>query len=112
VFDSRRVFDLRVETGFAKNPIASPKELRKGEWIVEIKPEKSMMVVVSIENTRKGVFSRDKRFILVIDPDKYDEIHAKFEEFRLNKDAKGREEYYRKIAGEEYEKYLQQRLVW
>ena len=71
-----------------------------------------MMVVVSIENTQTGVFSRDKRFILVIDPDKYDEIHAKFEEVRLNKDAKGREEYYRKIAGEEYERYLQQRLVW
>lgn len=107
-FDPRQVFDLRVVKGYSKNPIASSKDLRRGEWIAEIIPEKSTEIVVAIEGPTKGLFAHDRKFVLVIDPDKYDEIHAKFEEFRKNNDAKGRQKYVEELGGEEYQRYLKQ----
>lgn len=105
-FDPRRVFSLKLVKGHSDNPMATPKDLQKGEWIVEVTPEKSMEVSVAVENTRPGVISYDKRFILVIEPDKYDEVKAKFDEFKANKDVQGRMKYFRELGGEEYEKYL------
>ncbi len=107
-FDPRQVFDLRVVKGYSKNPVASSKDLRRGEWIAEIIPEKSTEIVVAIEGPTKGLFSHDRKFVLVIDPDKYDEIHAKFEEFRKNNDAKGRQKYVEELGGEEYQRYREQ----
>ena len=105
-FDPRRVFSLKLVKGHSDNPMATPKDLQKGEWIVEVTPEKSMEVSVAVENTRPGVISYDKRFVLVIEPDKYDEVKAKFDEFKANKDVQGRMKYFRELGGEEYEKYL------
>ena len=107
-FDPRQVFDLRVVKGYSKKPIASSKDLRRGEWIVEIIPEKSTEIVVAIEGPTKGLFFHDRKFVLVIDPDKYDEVHAKFEEFRKNNDAKGRQKYVEELGGEEYKKFMNQ----
>ena len=106
-FNPRKVFGVRVIKGYSgKQPIASPRDLMKGEWIAEVKPEKSTVVVLQEEGPRKGIFSYHKFFILVIEPEKYDEIHAKFEEFKKNKDAKGRQKYCEELGGEEYQKYL------
>jgi hypothetical protein len=110
VFDPRSVFGVRVIKGYSgKQPIASPRNLMKGEWIAEVKPEKSTEVVLEIETPIKGMFTYSKFFVLVIEPDKYDEIHAKFEEFRKNKDAKGRQKYVEELGGEEYQKHLKRR---
>jgi hypothetical protein len=97
-----------VVKGYSKKPIASSKDLRRGEWIAEIIPEKSTEIVVAIEGPTKGLFTYDKKFVLVIEPDKYDEIHAKFEEFRKNNDAKGRQKYVEELGGEEYQRYREQ----
>lgn len=105
-FDPRRVFSLKLVKGHSDNPMATPKDLQKGEWIVEVTPEKSMEISVAVENTRPGIISYDKRFVLVIEPDKYDEVKAKFDEFKANKDVEGRRRYFRELGGEEYEKYL------
>jgi hypothetical protein len=57
-FDPRCVFGVRVIKGYSgKQPIASPRNLMKGEWIAEVKPEKSTEVVLEIETPIKGILN-------------------------------------------------------
>ena len=102
---NKHIKSIRIIEGPSDNLSASPRDLMKGEWIAVIKPEKTMTMVVEIENMQ-NIKTYDKWFVLVLDSEEYEETSAiqRMYDF-FKKDRKGFMEYFWKLAGEDGVKF-------
>ena len=101
VFDPGVIKKIEIVNG----PSATIENLKKGEWVLVVKPEKSTMYQAEFYyyDYRVGrVTSLPSRIeILVLEPDKYKEVEAKAKEFyEKNENGKGLSDYLRKIDPE------------
>ncbi len=105
VFNPIGVTEMSVVNAPSSNPKTTNKDIRKGEWIAVVKPEKTMTISVMIMMKEVSIPTFDKSFVLVLDPDKYAEVDAKRREFEANNDKKGWMEYYWNFAGKDGQIY-------
>ena len=97
VFDSRAVVKITAENGAC----TTPDDLKKGMWIVTLKPEKTRWCSIK-EYSSTGFIHEAGTRIIVVKRDKYDEVIA-----RLKK-LKGRElgVYIDSVAGGNFNKFV------
>ena len=90
----------------------SQEDLKKGEWIITVKPEKTSWIQYRrtdiIGNNALSVLGGI--FIIVVEPDKVQEVKDKFKEFSKNLDYKGKKEYIKQLVGEEYYNEVSNRI--
>ena len=101
---NKHIRSIRIIEGSSDNLSASPQDLMKGEWIAVIKPEKTMTMVVEVENT-ENIKTYDKWFVLVLESEEYEETSVIQRMYDFKKDRKGFMEYFWKLAGEEGVKF-------
>ena len=97
VFMPEDVVKIVAENGAT----ATREDIKRGEWIVTFKPEKTKWC--SIQRYRyDGTLSEMGKVIIVVDPDKYDEVVA-----RMNK-LEGREysKFMDSIAGKKFSDFV------
>ncbi len=110
IFNPQKVKHLAVENG---GPVIPYKDLRKGEWIVTVKPEKTTNIRTAI-TVRWDEFNREwtqysNQIFIVLEPDEYKEVIAKYDELQNKGDARGVEKLLESLAGEEVMKTIRDR---
>ena len=97
VFMPDNVVKIVAENGAT----ATREDIKKGEWIVTFKPEKTKWCSIQ-RYLDDGIISEMGKVIIVVDPDKYDEVVA-----RMNK-LEGREysKFMDSIAGKKFGDFL------
>ncbi len=80
---------------------ASPEDLKKGEWIVTLKPEKSKWCVIKRYHA-DGYIAPSGGRVVVVAPEEYDEVITKYRQLSGDKRTK----YVDKIAGGDYSHFF------
>lgn len=87
LFNNRRVRSIKV-LGYGK---ASKEDIKKGEYVVTVAPKKTKLIECYVNGGERA-----HRRVIVIDPEKYDEVMRKLYELRI---VGGYLQYLDKLAG-------------
>ena len=93
---------INIEKIEAENGACTTREdLRKGVWIVTLKPEKTKWCSIKVYN-KSGTISEMGTRIIVVEPDKYEEVIAQLKKLQGAK----REKYIDSVAGGSFDDFF------
>ena len=93
---------INIEKIEAENGACTTREdLKKGEWIVTLKPEKTKWCSIKVYN-KSGTISEVGTRIIVVEPDKYEEVIAQLKKLQGAKKGK----YIDDIAGGSFDDFF------
>jgi transcriptional regulator len=102
IFNTKTVKHLAVENG---GPVIPYKDLKKGEWVVTVKPEKTTNIRIGvtryIAEINRTLVDYINQIFIVLEPDEYKVAIAKFKELEDKGDMRGLSSFLESLAGEE-----------
>lgn len=101
VFKSNLVVNIQLEDD---GQIIPYENLKKGEWIATVKPEKTSNIRARFTyriQTGKEMSFRTSNVVIVLDSIKYKEVDSKVKEFEKNEDREGLNKYLNSFVDEE-----------
>ena len=102
IFNTRIIKNLAVENG---GPVIPYKDLKKGEWVVTVKPEKTTNIRIGVTRyvpeLNKSFVDYINQIFIVLEPDEYKVAIAKLNELEDKGDRRGITKLLESLAGEE-----------